>query len=320
MEKANKNQMIDVWKDKLKKLSGNLTTNEYMSDKIRDLLLEENDVLKNKLFFEDTSFPKLSGILNEIEGLDILAGLQRINNEGCLTVYRAVRFPTHKRIYEMIYEKGCAIPNYEQERILELYQDKKYSSKREEIQKNRNFWTQPQERVVHGLPVFILANDALQIHRAFRNTKDKVAMITIHIPHELIKNKKVKLIANAAVDLDYDNCERDFEIKDFVWRGKIFNIDYNSLRARGIDLHEMYLQNLPWTKKECKKLGIEQEFFMLDIYEIKDKGKIKKLFEDSEVLKENKFFLHGFFGDQNIFARREAKYLPYKCQRIKKIN
>lgn len=312
------NKMIEIWRSELQKLSGNLTTNEYMPEKFKDLLLKENIDLKDKLSFEDISFPKLSGILGKIEGLNILAGLQKLNKKECLTVYRAIRFPTYKRVYEMLYEKGLAIPNYEQERILELYQNKKYSSKREEIQKDKNFWTQPQERVVKGLPVFILINDAVQIHRAFRNTKDKVAMITIHIPHKLIKNKVIKLIANAAIDLDYNNCERDFEINDFCMAEKIFDIDYNALRARGIDLHEIYLKNLPWTLKECEKLRIEQEFFILDIYEIKNKSKINELFKNSNILKDNKFFMHGFFGDQSIFGRRATKYLPYKCQKITK--
>jgi len=212
--------MLKNWKKQLEKLSGNLTTNEYMPQHIAKLLLEEDNSLKSELIFKEIFFPKLQGILGEIEGLNILAGLQKFNNKDCLTLYRAVRFPTHKRIYEMLFEYGGAIPNFEQERILELYNDKKYQSKRNKIQKDKNFWVMPQERVVPGLPMFALVNDALQIHHAFRGKKDKVAMVVIHIPYKLF-GKKIKLIANPAIDLDYDNCERDCEITDFI---KTYNI------------------------------------------------------------------------------------------------
>lgn len=310
--------MLEIWKKTLNKLSGNLTTNEYISKEIKVKLLEEDLFLKNNLYFKSVNFPQLDSPINKIKGLNILSGLQKINKKGCLTVYRAVRFPTYRRINEMIYNKGLAIANYEQERILELYRDKKYVSKRKEIKKDRNFWTQPQERVINGLPVFVLVNDVLQIHRAFRNEKDKAVIIIIHIPYNLLKDKKIKLVANAAIDLEYNNAERDFKIKDFVYRNGVYTIDYKSLRVRGIDLHEMYVKNLPWDLKECEKLNIEQKFFLLDIYEIKIKNKIEKLLDNSKALRENQYFLHGFFGDQNIFGRRKTKYLPYKCQRILK--
>lgn len=310
--------MIKKWEKQLEKLSGNLTTNDYMPAKLREIILRENDIFKNNISFKKMNFPKLSGILGKIEGLDILAGLQKIQRKDCLTLYRAVRFPTERRLYEMMLDYGCAIANYEQERILELYESKEYLSKRKKIQQDKNFWIVPQERVVHGLPMFSLVNDALQIHYSFRGEKDKVAIIAIHIPHNLLKSK-IKLISNSAIDIDYRECSRDFEIKDFIRKESgIIDFDYKSLRARGIDLHEIYAQNLPWCLSDCKKIGIEQEFFILDIFEIKNniKKNIKKLFNDTELLKKNKFFLHGFFGDQNIFARRESRYLPSKCQRI----
>jgi hypothetical protein len=218
----------------------------------------------------------------------------------------------------MLNKYGCAIPNYEQERILELYNSQKYQAKRNKIKKDKNFWVVPQERVVPGLPMFALVNDALQIHHAFRGKKDKVAMIVIHIPYKLF-GKKIKLIANPAIDLDYDNRERDCEITDFIKNGGgVVDFDYNTLRARGIDLHEVFAKNLPWTLNEMNELGISQEFFLLDIYEIQEKDKkiTNKLFADSNLLNKNQYFLHGFFGDQNIFARRESKYLPSKCQKI----
>lgn len=314
--KKSKNHWIDIWRKELGKFSGNFTTNEYMPNNLKRKLLEENLLCKEKLSFKDVNFPKLEKDLNTIKGLHILAGFQKIKKKGCVTVFRSIRFPTYKRICEMISAFGCAVPNYEQERILELYKDRKYISRREKIKQHRNFWTQPQERVVDGLPVFSLVNDALQIHRAWRGEKDRVAMIVIHIPYELVKNNKLKLIANAAIDLDYGNTKRDCEIKDFVQKNRVWNFDFESLRSRGIDLHEMYLKNFPWTLEECDNLCIEQDFFLLDIYEIRDKRKIRGLFNNSKILRENRYFLHGFFGDQNIFGRRPTKYLPYKCQRI----
>jgi len=309
--------LINNWKKQLEKLSGNLTTNEYMPEKIRQVLLEEDSSLRNKLSFEEINFPKLSGLLGEIKGLEILSGLKKINKKGCLTLYRAMRFPPYKRMYELGCNYGCAIANYEQERILELYNDKKYKAKRNQIQKNKNFWVIPQERVVCGLPAFSLVNDALQIHQAFRGKKDKVVMMAIHIPHKILKTK-VRLIANPAIDESYDICDRDYEIKDFVNNDGIIGFDYSFLRAKGIDLYEIYAQNMPWSLSDMKKIGISHDFFLLDIYEIqgKDKKKIKRLFDNNKLLKENQYFLHGFRGDQNIFARRESRYLPIKCRKI----
>jgi hypothetical protein len=310
-------EMIRVWKNELKKLSGNLTTNEFMPNNIAKILLEEDISLENKLSFKEIKFPKPSSqIMQTLKGLNILAGLQKIQKKDCLTVYRAVRFPTYKRIHTMLRKSGCAIPNYEQERILKLYENKNYSFKRKKIQKDGNFWTQPQERVVPGLPVFSLVNDALQIHRAFRNKEDKVAMIVIHVPFRLLRDGKIKLIANAAIDLDYGNDGRDFEIREFVRKNNSIDFDYCSLRSRGIDLHEMYLKNLPWSLAECDSIGITQEFFLLDTYEIQDEKKRMKLFNDTEALKKYRYFLYGFFGDQNIFGRRESHYLPSKCYKI----
>jgi hypothetical protein len=309
--------MINNWKKQLGELSGNLTTNEYMPEKICKELLKEDLSLKNKLSFEEIDFPNQAGISGKVKGFNILSGLQRIHKKGCLTLYRAVRFPTYKRIYEMVSSFGCSIANYEQERILELYHDKKYQTKRSEIRKNKNFWIIPQEKVVPGLPMFSSVNDALQIHRAYRSKKDKVAMIAVHIPFELI-GKKIKLISNPAIDLEYDECERDYKIIDFAKKNGLIDFDYTALRAKGIDLHELYAQNLPWCLKDSNKLGIMQDFFVLDIYEIQanDRKKIKDLFQNSKLLKENQYFLHGFFGDQNIFARRKSRYLPFRCQKV----
>lgn len=310
--------MLKIWNKTLDKLSGNLTTNEYMPKKLKNILLDEDLSLKNELFFEELKFKPLSGVLNEIKGLNILSSLQNLKQKNCLTIFRAIRFPTYKRIYQMIYEQGYAVANYEQERILELYKNKQYTEKRKKIQKDNNFWTQPQERVVYGLPVFSLVNDALQIHYAFRNKIDKLAIVAIYVPYGLLKNKKVKLIANSAIDLDFNNKERDIEIQDYICKNETVKIDHEPLRARGVDLQEMYAKNLPWNIKNCEKLGIKQDFFILDIYEITNQSKIKKLFKDTDTLTKNKDFLHGFFGDQNIFGRRSSRYLPSRCFKVNK--
>ena len=171
---------------------------------------------------------------------------------------------------------------------------------------------------VKAAKLLSLINDALQIHRAFRSAKDQVLICAVHIPFKLIKNKRVKLIANTAIDLDYNNSQRDFEIKDFIHKDKNCSIDYSALKSRGIDLNELYVKGLPWNLKDCEKANINQEFFLLNINKIKNKSKIKSLFENTLLLKKHQSFLHGFFGDQNIFARRFSKYLPVKCYNVYK--
>jgi hypothetical protein len=310
--------VIEEWRKQLQELSGNLTTNEKMPEELIKKLLDEDESLKNKLQFEEVVFPELEETLGAVKGLNILSGLQNLHKKGCLTVFRAVRFPTFKRMYEMVSHSGYAASNYEQARIADLYHNEKYIQKRAEIMSDYRFWVQPQERVVHGLPLFCLANDALQIHRAFRGDIDQVAIIAIYIPHELLESGKLKLIANTAIDLEYSNSDRDFEIKDFVKDNGSLSIDFSALRTRGIDLHEMYTADLPENIVDAKKAGIEQEFLLVDIYKIAepDIENINTVFRDTELLKKNRHFLHGFFGDQNIFGRRKAKYLPYKCSKI----
>lgn len=307
--------LLEQWRKQLQERSGNLTTNEVMPPSLIEKLLEEDEKLSGNLSLEDVDFPGLEGKLKEFKGLNIIAGLQNFTKDGCLTLFRSVRFPTYKRMHEVVYDKGFAVLNYEQERILELYKREDYAQKRDEMKQNPLFWTQPQERVVKGLPLFCLVNDALQIHRAFRGEEDIVLMVAVHIPHELLETEKIKLVSNPAIDLDYSNEERDFEIKDFTKSNGAYEIDYTALRARGIDLHEMYCHDLPWGIEEAENIGITQDFFLLDIAKI-DKSKLYNLKANTELLKKNRKFLHGFFGDQNIFGRREAEYLPFKCQKI----
>ncbi|MFA6099458.1 MAG: hypothetical protein WC750_01095 [Patescibacteria group bacterium] len=289
-----------------------------MPERIKNILLDEDLSLGNKYRLEKVKFPKSLGILGKIRGMDILAGLQKLHKPGHLTVFRAIRFPTNKRIFKAIFENGCALPNFEQERILELYHDPKYVQKRKGIQKDRNFWVQPQERVVNGLPVFHLVNDAIQIHHAFRHERDRVLVIALYLPYALLKNKNIHLISNSAIDLNYSDQSRDFEIQDFVFDGQRVQVALEPLMARGIDLHEMFIKNLPWDIKGCDRFGIKQDYYLLDIHRIKDDKKIKKLRSDTKILLKNNNFLHGFFGDQNVFARRASKYLPFACFKIER--
>jgi len=308
--------MLSRWNERIMKSSGNLTTNSYLSLELKEKLLTENYNLINDLNFEEISFPFLSSELHYIKDINILAGLQKLNKKENLTVFRAIRFPTVNRIWETVSDLGLSMPNYEQERILQLYENNDYIKKREMIQKDSLFQTQAQERVVDGVPVFNLVNDALQIHRAYRSEEDRLLLIGIHIPYDLFQNGDLKLIANTAIDLDYSNSERDFEITNFKEKNGYPVIDYHALRVRGIDLHEMYIKGLSYTLEGHKKLGIEQKFFLLDIYR-SDIDSLGMFDIDSEVLKENEYFLHGFFGDQNVFGRRPTEYLPSKCWEVK---
>jgi hypothetical protein len=310
--------MLENWRAQMAELSGNLTTNNAMPQWIADKLLEEDASLKEKLSFEEIHFPLIEGKLDTIKGLEIVAGLQNKTKQDCMTLFRAVRFPTFKRMHEMMYEHGCSISNYEQERITTLYAETTYIEKREALKSDPLFHIQPQERVVPGIPLFALANDALQIHRAYRGLEDMLAMCAIHIPEELVTSQEIKLIANTAIDLNHDTNERDFEIRDFRKKNGKIEINFSSLRVRGIDLHEMYTKDLPLGVKEMEARGINTEYFLLNIARITDETRMNEIFSDTDVLKKNEYFMHGFFGDQNIFGRRRSQYLPTKCQSIKK--
>lgn len=311
--------LLKAWKRQLGESSGNLTTNAAMPVSIANKLLEDNPQLKEEVALEEIFFPKFrENKLDALEGLHILAGLQSKNKKDCLTLFRAVRFPTYKRMHALL-TYGFTISNYEQERILELYKNADYTKKRTANQADERFWVQPQERVVDGVPVFALANDAIQIHRAFRGKEDKLALVVLHVPREHLEAGKIRLIANTAIDFDYKNADRDIPIRDFMEKDGFFQIDYAALRARGVDLHEMYSQDLPLTKVDAEALGIEQEFFLIDLYEVEGMEAMNVLEADTQILKENKWFLHGLFGDQNIFGRRKTKHLPYRCYSLKGI-
>lgn len=308
--------MVKNWKKQLLIPSGSLTTNASMPSFLIEKLLRSDKKIHSNFALEETQFPALKKPLSDIRGFSILAGLQKLSKLNHLTVFRAVRFPTKKRIHELVMHKGCAISNYEQSRILCIYNDPEYNRQRSCLKSNSLFWTQPQERVVSGLPVFALVNDAVQIHNAFRGSTDQVIIVVIHIPTSLIASRKVKFIANSAIDLDHSNSDRDFEIQSYIAENGIYKFDFNCALSWGVDLYEMYSRDLPWNLHASQKMRILQEFYLLDIYKIKDYSYMLKALSDRQILQDNQFFLHGFWGDQNIFGRRRSEYLPYRCRRI----
>ncbi len=314
---TNLTELLNRWEQSTKELSGNLTTNNHLPIEIKNKLLYENKDLISDLHFEESSLKPLCPELNSIKGLNIISNLQKLKKKDHLTVYRTIRFPTIARIHETVHNQGLSIPNYEQERILQLYENREYLKKRAIQKKDQRFITQPQERVVDGLPVFNLVNDALQIHQAYRNEQDRVLLIGIHIPYKLIESESIELIANTAIDLDYNNDEQDFKITEFQKKETEVIIDYSTLRVQGIDLHEMYIKGLPFNLEEHSFLGLEQRFFLLDIYKTNIFDRRQNTIE-TEILKKNEYFMHGIFGDQNVFGRNTSKYLPINCYEVKK--
>ena len=139
----------------------------------------------------------------------------------------------------------------------------------------------------------------------------------MHIPSELLTSGKIKLTANTAIDVEYTNADRDIPIKDFKMQDGVLRIDFRSLRTKGVDLHEMYTSDLPADLETMNQFGISQDYFLLDIQKTTGyESLIDQLFNDTKTLLENQWFLHGFFGDQNIFGRRKTYYLPLGCGKI----
>lgn len=307
----------DIWNhNSIEETSGTYTTNWYFPSHIRDQLFKNNtaeyiDTFTLKLQNFESVEPPL------IKGMDVLKGLQEQKKEDNLTLYRAIRFPTAKRIWETINEKGLCTNNYEQERILELYQDKNYQETRERIKKDKRFWSQPQERVVDGLPVFGLVNDAIQIHSGYRNIYDTTLLITAHIPKELFTNNILELHTNPAITTNYTDESSDRRImpQQLIKKNGNITIDYQAMRASGIDVYEMYLKGLPEGKMATEELGIALDFHYLSIRKVDEKQK-QELRKNYKTLKQNEHFLHGFFGEQAMYGRNTSKYVPMLCYKV----
>ncbi|MBW2967086.1 hypothetical protein KY362_01225 [Candidatus Woesearchaeota archaeon] len=291
--------MIKDWAANMLRPSGNLTTNDSVPDHLMQRLLQEDDSLLEELVLEEM----------DCRGLEVLKELQGLSSQGCVTFYRAVRFPTVKRIHETVTHYGMSMSNYEQDRILYMYLDTAYEAKRRGAMRDSRLLV-PQERVVEGLPVFGLVNDALQIHRAYRSAEDRVLMVAAHVPKYLIDGK-LRLVANTAIDLHYSDNTRDVDIVRF----KGGKIDYAHYRALGVDVHEMYLQGGGFNIEEHSSFGITQRFFLIDTKRI-DSVELARI-RSEPGLKEREWYMHGFFGDQNVFGRRPSEHVPVTCREVR---
>jgi hypothetical protein len=292
--------MLERWAKSTRSLPDSLTTKDYLPEDIRSRLLLEDASLEDRLVFEELPW----------KGLDILKNLQSRTKRNCLTLYRAIRFPTFARTHETVTQYGLSMSNYEQERILAIYDDPNYREIRSGLDSR---FLVPQERVIPGVPVFGLVNDAVQIHRAFRSDKDRVLITSIHIPKTQL-DCNIDLIANSAIDIDHRCDDRDYSIRRLVERDGYYYIDYAHYRTLGLDIYEMYLQGVGYNMGEHNNLGIEQRFYLLDIEKI-NRSLLKAIQEDPD-LKKKQQYLRGFFGEQNIFGRRPATHLPLSCYEV----
>ncbi|MFH1770164.1 MAG: hypothetical protein ABH828_01265 [archaeon] len=325
LNSRNFSELQTIWTEESSKLSGNLTSNSSLPKDISDRLFSDDNF--DKKYFKSITSQKIEPLkfnneLNYITGLDILAELQNLSKPNNLTLFRAIRFPTPKRLSELVNEKGFSQENYEQERLQRLYSDKEYLLLREQIKNNALFNFQPQERIVEGLPAFSLVNDAIQIHRAYRSNVDRVAIAVGFFPKELFEEGIFELYANTAIDFERQNDSRDFKITDFKQGPKGSTIiDYSSLRVRGIDVFETFLRKAPTNMSDMNKLGVKQSFYVLDIYNAKNYNvNFDSISQNSKLLKENEWFLHGFLGDHSLLGRDKAKYIPFNCYEIKSNN
>lgn len=303
-----------VWKSTSYEKTRTLTTNAPMPKEIYRKLFSTKKMNYPTPVFKQSNFPKLDKPLSNIRGMTILSGLQKIHKNYCITLFRTIRFPTLSRLYETIHVHGLSESNYEQERILGIYADRNYIAIRKKIRNDSRFYTQPQERVVSGLPIFYLANDALQIHSSYRNNIDKVLFVVSHIPKRLFDKKAIELYSNVPIDLNYSDMINDVIITDFNG-GKNPKINISNLQIKGVNPYELYLKKLPLNLIEQQKLGISFRFFILDLYRINPTN-LKGISQNVNILKKYGYFLKGFFGDYNTFGRTPAKYLPFGCYEV----
>lgn len=315
-------EMLDIWEESTKQSSGNLVSNAPLPDSIRKKILQTDNFdyqkMKRNIKFNPTNFLELQGKINRIPGFEILSGLQNLFIPNYLTLFRAVRFPTPKRICQLVNE-GYSISNYEQERLQELYHNPQYIKKREEILKDPWFPLIPQERIVKGVPAFLFANDAIQIHNAYRSDIDKIALIALFIPSNLLENKQIELYSNTAIDVNIEGNYPDKIINHFEKQdeGRIIP-NYKKLLLNPQNIYESYLQGLPFKLKKCEEKEIQQRFFILDLY------KFRKFNDNFDFLSQYKnilkyeSFLHGFNGENSFIGRKKSEYLPFKCAEILK--
>lgn len=325
MVKINWNKHIDIWKHIAEKPSGNYASNVPLASELLNKLMENhisNDFFYSKVEITNAKFPKLENNLNQVHGLDILSGLHKLYKKECLTVFRAVRFPTPRRILKMVEEVGISILNYEHDRLLQIYENPEYKAKRKNLLNDPLFSFIPQERIVPGLPIFFNVNDAIHIHRAYRNEIDLIGIIVAFIPVNLIKSDKVQFFSNYALVQNYSDSQGDKKIsyfKHLKYNGQYIPY-YSALNWEGNMVYEAYSKGIPHNLEDSTKLGIEQKFYLLNIYKpdinVNEK-KINGIDLSSELQDNNLYFLYGFWGDDNIFMRRPSEYLPKACYEVK---
>jgi len=132
MEKINWNKHINTWKNIAEKPSGNYASNVPLAGELLDKLMENhisNDYFNSKIEISKTKFPELEKNLSKVSGLDILSGLHKLYKKDCITVFRAIRFPTPRRILKMVEDDGISTLNYEHDRLLQIYENPDYKKK-----------------------------------------------------------------------------------------------------------------------------------------------------------------------------------------------
>lgn len=324
MERFNWNKHINIWTEVATKPSGNYASNLPLDKSLLVKLMENHisdEYFKKKIEIKSINFPRLENNLNKVTGLNILSGLHQLYKKDCLTVFRAIRFPTPRRIIKMVEERGISMLNYEHDRLLKIYKDPQYIKKREDLITDPLFAFIPQERIVPGLPVFFNVNDAVHIHRAYRNENDLIGISVAFIPYDLIKTDRVEIFSNYALVQNYSDSEGDKKItyfKKLNHNGQYIPF-YNALNWEGNLVYEAYSRGIPENINDSISMGIEQRFFLMDIYkpEIDVKKKSINGYDlSNELIDNNLYFLYGFWGDDNIFMRRPSEYLPKTCYEV----
>lgn len=317
---------ISSWYKTSETPSGNYASNLPLDSDLLEKLLDGNiseEQLYDTVNLKQQKFPNLNNNLGKINGLDILSGLQDLGKSNCITIFRAVRFPTPKRIVEMVLEKGLSLLNYEHQRLVRIYEAEDYKLKRQELMRDPKFSFIPQERIVPGLPIFFNVNDSIHIHRAYRNENDLIGLIAAYIPIDIIKTDKIEIFTNYALVQNYSDNEGDKKINHFIklsGNGKYIPF-YKALNLEGTLVYESYCNGIPESISSAEKLGIKQDFFLLETYmpEINIRKKsVNGIDISKSLINENPYFLYGFWGDDNIFMRRPSAYLPKRCYKIEK--
>ena len=101
----NWNNYIKFWYKVATEPSGNFTSNLSLDQDLLDKLMENNitdEYFYNKVSLFEKKFPELECSFCNIKGINILAGLQNLHMVNCITVYRAIRFPTPMRIINIV--------------------------------------------------------------------------------------------------------------------------------------------------------------------------------------------------------------------------